>query len=589
MSLKVTGKKSAVSESEIVALNHLAHEALLSRVRDEENAKLALLAEAQRSRDEAEEAHIDNLAKLHSEEESLRRAVAKFGLRRTDVEAQRQKHEEESRKIEEERIRLAHVEAARLAERNRLRQEAGDKLRREQEELSAQEAELARLTESLAQQRADLELAHRKAEEDAKRLAEARARMQSAQEAAQRAERERLVLEAEIYERAEAERHLLEKTRSRAEDQQRQMEANARERAEGEAAKAAELAALRLEAQTTTQLYVEREQALSGELESLRESEQTIITRIKEVEDQRRAATDAHSRLLEKLKRVEEEANARALEEAQARSEIERRIKEETEQLKKLETEQRKRLEEEISRRTEAEERLAQAKNIYESARSARLKSELHLDGEMSPSPVTEDRSRVEAEVQSEDEGLNLGWTERLPAESTDHVTPVYQVGDLSSQDPRRRADAVTALARLGTHDAYDLIADCFDDDSSLVRNAAARALIMLEPIRPAESFTRALKDASPERRTRIGKAIAESGLATQALKGLCSEDREETYNSLCLLFTMAKSGEVHPLVNAIETHEDPEIRVAAIRLLKMSGQEELATAAVNRRFKPDA
>jgi hypothetical protein len=112
--------------------------------------------------------------------------------------------------------------------------------------------------------------------------------------------------------------------------------------------------------------------------------------------------------------------------------------------------------------------------------------------------------------------------------------------------------------------------------------------MLMLEPVRPAESFTRALKDASPERRTRIGKAIAESGLATQALQGLASEDREETYNSLCLLFTMARTGEVEPLVSAIETHEDAEIRVAAVRLLKMSGQEELATAAVNRRLHPN-
>ena len=51
----------------------------------------------------------------------------------------------------------------------------------------------------------------------------------------------------------------------------------------------------------------------------------------------------------------------------------------------------------------------------------------------------------------------------------------------------------------------------------------------------------------------------------------------------------MARTGEVEPLVSAIETHEDAEIRVAAVRLLKMSGQEELATVAVNRRLRPNS
>jgi HEAT repeat protein len=50
----------------------------------------------------------------------------------------------------------------------------------------------------------------------------------------------------------------------------------------------------------------------------------------------------------------------------------------------------------------------------------------------------------------------------------------------------------------------------------------------------------------------------------------------------------MARTGEVEPLVNAIESHEDAEVRLAAIRLLKMSGQEELATEAVNQRLKPN-
>ena len=103
--------------------------------------------------------------------------------------------------------------------------------------------------------------------------------------------------------------------------------------------------------------------------------------------------------------------------------------------------------------------------------------------------------------------------------------------------------------------------------------------MLILYPERPVEPFTRALKEGSTERSAKIGQAISDSGIATQAINSLSSEDRDETYNGLCLLLTMAKTGEVQPLVQSIETHGDAEVRLAAIRLLKLSGQEELASA----------
>ena len=40
-------------------------------------------------------------------------------------------------------------------------------------------------------------------------------------------------------------------------------------------------------------------------------------------------------------------------------------------------------------------------------------------------------------------------------------------------------------------------------------------------------------------------------------LIGLCGDNREDTYNALCLLFAMAKTGELEPLVKAVEGHHD--------------------------------
>ena len=135
-----------------------------------------------------------------------------------------------------------------------------------------------------------------------------------------------------------------------------------------------------------------------------------------------------------------------------------------------------------------------------------------------------------------------------------------------------KRAAAVAELARSGSPDAFSRIVVCFDDHSSHVRNAAARALRKLEPDRTVDLFNRALEEASADRRRNIGAAIAASGLATDAINNLASESREDTYNALSILFVMAKTGEVAPLLQAVEEHGDDEIGKAVSKLLTLSG-----------------
>ena len=562
--------------SEAVRLNQTVHELLQKRARAEDDAKLALLTEAQRARDEAHEIHLEMLARLHSEEEALRRSVTRFGLRRTELEHERQKHESDTRKFEEEKARLTAAASARLAEKARLRNEAEERFRLDEEQLKAQEIELAQLTAALAQRRSELDVARRNTEEDAQRLAEARARMDAAADANQQAERERISLEAQILQRAETERQLLEDVRARAVEQQKQLEINLREREERGTQRIAELQGLRIEADSSAQLHEEKEQILASELESLRQANLAAQARLDELDVQRSLAAETNARMLERLRSVEDEAHARAAEEGKTRLDLERRIKEETENLRRLELDHQHRIDEEISRRLEAEKRLQETKNRYQSEQAARIQAELQFDKWNEPEAF---RTIETNEIQSLVPNISK-TNEQNPAAAG------YQVGNLSSLDHRLRADAVTELARMGSEDAYDLVVKCFDDESSLVRNAAARAMLNLESHRPVESFTRALKDAGPERSARIGQAINESGLATQAIDKLSSEDREETYNGLCLLFAMAKTGHVEPLVRAIETHAEAEVRLAAIRLLKLSGHEELSSAAVERRLK---
>jgi HEAT repeat protein len=148
----------------------------------------------------------------------------------------------------------------------------------------------------------------------------------------------------------------------------------------------------------------------------------------------------------------------------------------------------------------------------------------------------------------------------------------------LASEEASERAIAVAELGRIGGEDSFREISASFDDPAPEVRNAAARSLYNINPDRAA-SFTRALREAPPERRRHIGAALASSGLATEAIGHLMGESREKTYDAFSLLFLMSKAGEVQPLMRAVEEHPNNEVRLAVVKLLALSGQQEILPA----------
>ena len=148
--------------------------------------------------------------------------------------------------------------------------------------------------------------------------------------------------------------------------------------------------------------------------------------------------------------------------------------------------------------------------------------------------------------------------------------------GDASTQ----RAAALADLTEIGGEEAFELITNAFDDSVVEVRNAAARALYDLNSDRTG-SFTRALREASPERRRKIGAAIAGSGLAANALNALAGEGRDRPYDAYSILFLMAKAGEVLPLLQAIGRHSNVDVRLTSIKLIALSNQQQVLSACV--------
>lgn len=496
--------------------------------------------EAARRRAEQEKLRIEAEAREHAAEETRRR-IAETELSRAEEELKRMRAMEESRRAEVEtqfataeaarqteleQVRVAEAEQARLhaeEERRFLDDEARkraqeDELRRRaQTRIAAVEEEILRLRLREEAVARSAQESRLLAEETERRRAEEAARRQAEAEAQRRADDEaRLRAEIEAQMRAEAE------AKRKAEDEYRkQAEAEARRRAQEEAE--------RLAAEQARQA-AEEEARLRAESEE-RE-------RIQE-EMRRQAAADAQRRAEEEARlRAEEDARLRADAEVRQRTDLEARIRAEVEAKLRAEDEERMAL--------LAEREREEAQQFHESSGS-----ECFRGGEESEfQPVS------------------------VP-EAPYHEPAAHAV---SSHDARARAEAVRDLANLETEEAFQQITEAFDDPSPEVRSAAARALYDVQEDRAA-AFTRALRESPVDRRAKIGAAIASSGLADQAINSLSGESRDKTYDAFSLLFLMSKSGEVNPLMRAIEEHPSTEVRLAVVKLLALSGQPDVLPA----------
>jgi hypothetical protein len=520
-------------------LRQAAAELAKRRSAIDDAARVAQLAEAKRRRREAEEQHTAEMDRLRSEEESLRHTTGRALQRRREVDVARQEIAALLQRLDEEKSQLAAAATiARDTEAERI-QEAQDNHRAEQEQLLLRINELRRLTEEVAAQRATVEASRQNAEDEARRLAEARKGIEEAEE--NRREAEDLIT----------------------------AEAEARNRIE-------EADVNRRRAEKSLSLTVEILQRAEAEAHARAAEEERILTKLADV--RRNVAFEAQAR--------EEQAN---------------RLREEIERMQGLEEAQRQRLEQETRRRREAESRLQLEKDRYRAEEEARINAEVevhllrepeHELGEesawewhddpaenlrpISPAPANDSAERADNDPQS--------IRDRVDELAVSDLSPII-LEHLDSDDPVIRAAALRELAQSGSADAFALIVQSFDDHSVEVRNAAACALRDLEPYRPGETFTRALDGASTERRQSIGSAIATSGLAAEAIEALRGDNREDTYNALCLLLAMANTGELQPLVQAVEAHQDVEVRRAAVKLLTLAGQQEVAGAAAKRRL----
>jgi hypothetical protein len=594
-------RRAEVEAARLAAENALRVEQERWRQMEEETARERAQKERKRieveARHQAEEEHHRQIAEqeLSRAEEELKRMRAMEEARRAEVEAQRiaaqEAHDAElsalrgaeeqhaGHRAEQERHYLE-TEGRKKAQEDELRRRAEMGFRAVEEEIERVQArEGARRRAAEESQRLTEEAARRRAEEDARRQAEAEAQRRAEAEARLRAE-----IEAQVRGEAEGRRKAEEETR-------RQAEEEARRRAEEEAQRlAAEHA----------RLLAEEEARRRADAEARRQAEESA--RLIAEEEARRQA-EAQARL-----NAEEESRLRAEAEVRQRAELEARIRAEIEA--KIRAEEAERQEAELARRRHEEhERI-----FSEEAAKPQGPPEFVLEIERSevdePPAVHAETSNV-TEIA---EWFEVGVDNRESAQAEDaapltnpddHFGTVHDdaggefapvsvpesdfvpgnaglssgiLRQLSSEKPAERAAAVSNLPRLGGEEAFRHVSAAFDDQSVEVRSAAARAMFDLQDDRAA-AFTRALREATPERRRKIGSAIASSGLAQEAIRNLTGESRDKTFDAFSLLFLMSKAGETQPLMRAIEEHVNIDVRLAVVKLLALSGQPDILPA----------
>lgn len=544
----------------------------------------------------------DKIRRLEQEAAQLR---AQQEARRAEIEA-RQRRENEIKQLEEEAAQVAVLEGIRASELQALRQAEEEKWqaavaaqKKTAEEAELREAEEERRAAQLeARRHAEEEIARRRSEEEIRKVEEQLASLR-ADEVNRRAEvtarwqAEDERWRAELENRRIADEHVVHQF---AEVERQRVENENKYKAQDEEAKRkAELRVASIKEQVAV---LRAEQESFSAAEALRKAEEDASRRAAEEAARREQEMQLHAAEVVRQK-AEEEARRRAVDDAR-RADEEARAAEQEARLRALE-EERKELEEKARREAEISAQKTEPEWFQVNM------DEVDTRGSGSLTPLTlpdagsaaaGDSEGTFIDYQEFESSLQVHPTANLPASSggtkefhlldaeqadkPEHATPSAvsntTLSMLSSENVSERCAAVTALPQLGGEDAFAHISTAFDDPAVEVRNAAARAMFGFQTDRAA-SFTRALREGSPDRRRKIGAALASSGLATEAIGNLTGESREKTYDAFSLLFLMSKAGEVQPLLRAIEEHSNVEVRLAVVKLLALSGQHEILPA----------
>jgi HEAT repeat protein len=146
----------------------------------------------------------------------------------------------------------------------------------------------------------------------------------------------------------------------------------------------------------------------------------------------------------------------------------------------------------------------------------------------------------------------------------------------LHDPDPGVRAAAVSSLGAINHESVFAPVLIALGDDSREVRAAAARTLTSLHFDR-ADAYVRVMESTDKQTMREVAQACIKTGIVRQTVDRLASEDRRHAYEAFSLFSLLARAGETQPILEAIKSHRDDEVRLCAVRVLSVAALPELA------------
>ena len=200
--------------------------------------------------------------------------------------------------------------------------------------------------------------------------------------------------------------------------------------------------------------------------------------------------------------------------------------------------------------------------------------------------PIEPTSSVVGLPESVEDEGLGEALEKAFSENVEERSEAVKCLGQYSSksavsvlvsviqQDPEStiRALAVSGLAFIDHESVFPAVLIGMADESREVRAASARALSRLNFDR-SEAYVYVLQTSDEETLGNVAQACIKAGIVSQNIDRLASGDRRQAYEAFALVSLLAKARLIGPVLEAIQQHRDPSVRLRAVSLLAATGQ----------------
>ena len=184
--------------------------------------------------------------------------------------------------------------------------------------------------------------------------------------------------------------------------------------------------------------------------------------------------------------------------------------------------------------------------------------------------------TEVLSQLQTADEGGRARVVQQLGKYHAQRSVSVLASTALNDLDPAVRSAAVTSLGSIDHESVFAPVLIALADESREVRAAAARTLTSLHFDR-ADAYVRVTETADPDTLGRVARACISTGIIAQAVDRLASEDRRQAYEAFSLFTLLARANETEPIVDAIQNHNDEEVRLCAVRVLNVAALPEVA------------